>query len=358
MDIRKTLEEFKKTLDPKIEAYLDSAIQEAGKHDRFVADALRAVEEIALSGGKRLRAAFLYYAYLAAGGTDRKRILKTSMSVELIHLFLLIHDDIMDRDTVRHGVPTIHERYRAIAKRYFPETDAEHFGNSIAIIIGDMLGAFGNDIIFRSGFPNERVFRALSKLQEIVSYTVIGQAKDVYFEYRKKASRDDILKMYEYKTAKYTLEGPIALGFLLAGGKPALLKKFERYALPIGIAFQIQDDILGVFGSPERTGKSSASDLREGKMTLLVATLIERLSRSDAKYASELLRKGAALTDADAEWFRRKLLETGALEEVRSIANDSIETGMKALRILEKEIPRESYEFFSGVAEYMAKREC
>jgi geranylgeranyl diphosphate synthase type I len=271
MHIEAELKAFKARLDPKISAYFDMVLEHSAKEDDLIAEALGHAREIVLSGGKRLRAAFMYYGYLGAGGMEEERILDTSVSVELIHAFLLVHDDIIDRDEIRHGIPTLHRRYADFGKRFFPEKDTEHFGNSIALIMGDMLCAFGNDIIFRSAFPHQRVFQALSQLQRIVSYTVIGQARDVYMEYKREATEEEIIKMYTNKTAKYTVEGPLHLGAILAGAPQELLDGLSAYAVPLGIAFQIQDDILGVFGTEKRIGKPIGSDIEEGKITILVS---------------------------------------------------------------------------------------
>lgn len=357
MAFKETLVCFQKEINPRIERYFDQVIAEAKKEDVFIAEALEAVKDITLSGGKRLRAAGMYYGYIAFGGTDREAMLDTAVSVEFIHAFLLIHDDIMDRDTIRHGVPTLHERYRLLAEKFFPQTDAVHFGNSIALIVGDMVGALGNDIIFRSAFPKERVFQALSRLQKTIAFTVVGQAKDVYLEYRKQATPEEILQMYECKTAKYTMEGPVHLGLLLAGAPEEMLTKFSSYALPLGIAFQIQDDVLGLYGSPERIGKAQGSDLKEGKMTLLNALLLERLPKKEREEFVALLGKGNALTEKDVRDVQVLMEREGVLADVRDRARQYIDDGVDALLSLKGEISDEAYEFFSGIAEYMMIRE-
>jgi geranylgeranyl diphosphate synthase type I len=357
MAFKDTLADFQREINPCIERYFDQVITEAKKEDAFIAEALEAVRDITMAGGKRLRAAGMYYGYLAGGGTDRKVMLETAVSVECIHAFLLIHDDIMDRDAIRHGVPTLHERYRLLAEKLFPETDAVHFGNSIALIVGDMVGALGNDIIFRSPFPKERVFQALSRLQKIIAFTVVGQAKDVYLEYRKQATPEEILRMYECKTAKYTMEGPVHLGLLLAGAEEEMLAMFSSYALPLGIAFQIQDDVLGLYGSSERIGKLQGSDLREGKMTLLNSLLLERLSRAEREAFVTLLRKGMTLDDADIRQVQKWMEREGVLRDVKDRARQYITEGGEALLSLRGGISDESYDFFSGIAEYMMVRE-
>ena len=175
------------------------------------------IADFTMAGGKRIRPAMVYYGYLAAGGQDGQDILEVSMSIELVHSFLLIHDDIIDRDEKRHGVETIHERYRKIGQRVAPHKDALHFGNSMAMITGDMASAMAYEIIFNSKFPPETIIRALDKLQDIVYVTIPGEMLDVVMENRGYATEKEILRMFEGKTSRYTFEGPLHLGTILAG---------------------------------------------------------------------------------------------------------------------------------------------
>ena len=355
MDVHKELSGFKIRVDREIANYLDRTIQETAKHDPFMTEALRYVKTLVLSGGKRLRAAFMYYGYLAAGGEDRDRMLRAAVSIELIHIFLLIHDDIIDRDEKRHGVVTAHEHFRSIADTVFPHADSTHFGSSMAIIIGDMVGALGNQIIFESGFPPERILRALSKLQDIISFTVVGQAKDILIEYAGKATESEILSMYEHKTARYTIDGPLQLGVILAGGSSDLADAFGRYAIPLGIAFQIQDDILGVFGSEEKFGKPIGSDIEEGKISLLVSRALARASDDVRRELSEILRKGTTLSRPDIDRFREILVESGALSSSQDTAKTYINAGKQ--EILPIAFPAEAKDFLVGIADYMMNRE-
>lgn len=355
-DIRVELKAFKTKVDREIEVYLDRAIAEVAKRDLFMTDALRYVKTLSLSGGKRLRAAFMYYGYLAGGGMDRERMLRAAVSIELVHIFLLIHDDIIDRDEKRHGVKTAHEHFRLLGKKLFLRSDAAHFGNSLAIIVGDMVGALGNQIIFESGFPAERVLRALSKLQDIVSLTVVGEAQDILIEYRGKATEEEILSMYEHKTARYTVDGPLQLGCLLAGGTTEFSETLGRFAVPLGIAFQIQDDILGIFGTEEKLGKPVGSDIEEGKFTLLVSRALTLLPKEERKELLSILKKGEKLLVRDVERFRELLRISGALESSKETARAYIETGKR--EIASAHFPSEAKDFLLGVADYMMNREC
>jgi len=357
MQVEDELKKLKQRLDREIGIYFDKAIERAKKEDIFITDALQYARKFMLAGGKRLRASFMYYGYIGAGGKDEQSILKTSMSIEFVHAFLLVHDDIIDNDDTRHNVETIHRHYTDFGKKIFTGKDTKHFGDSIAIVVGDILGAFGNDIIFSSDFPLEQKFQALSKLQDIVSFTAIGQMKDIYIEYMGKASEQEILAMYRNKTAKYTIEGPLYLGALLAGTTQDVLDGFSAYALPLGIAFQIQDDILGIFGDKKRLGKPIGSDIAEGKITLLVARALRNSTRVEKKRLLEILKRGALLTEEECYEFRAIIESTGALREVKDLASSYIDESQKALKNIQERIDPRTYDFLFSVAEYMMKRE-
>lgn len=355
MNFQETLCDFKKKVNEELETYFDKTINEAERKDAFIADALRYVRKLTLSGGKRLRSALMYYGYLASGGREKKEMIKTSVSIELIHIFLLIHDDIIDRDLKRHGVDTIHYTYEKIGKKIFPKSDSEHFGKSMAVIIGDMVGALGNQIIFNSSFDPKLVMKALSKLQSIISLTVIGQSQDLYIEYKRTATEKEILKMYENKTAKYTIEGPLELGAILGGANEELLKKISRYAIPIGIAFQIQDDILGIFGSEKKMGKSVGADIKEGKQTILLSKAREKADKEQKKRL-EIIFGNKSITKSEVEEFQNIIIKTGSLEYAKNLSAKLISEGKKELEKIE--IKNETKDFLSGMADYMMSREA
>lgn len=357
MDVQVLLRDFKARFDPKISAYFDTVEANAKEEDALITEALRHVRNLTLAGGKRLRPACMFYGYLAGGGTDEEAILETAVSIELLHTFLLVHDDIIDRDDFRHGEPTLHRRYAEFGRKYFPERDVEHFGNSIALIVGDLLSAMSNDIVFRAPFPQARIFEALSRLQSVVSYTVIGQAQDIYMEYKREATEAEILKMYTNKTARYTMERPIQMGLVLAGDSGPLVDRLSGYALPLGIAFQIQDDILGIFGSEAKLGKPVGSDIQEGKLTLLVAYALERGTREQQEEVRRILSVGNTLTADDVERFKGLLIETKSLERAQEAARAYIREGKQVLGAVREMVPQRSFDFFEAIADYMAERE-
>jgi len=354
VDARKTLGEYKRKVEPELEAFFEKVIFENRKSDKNIAEALAHARKITMSGGKRARAAFMYYGYLAAGGKNKKEMIRASMSIELIHSFLLMHDDVIDCDELRHGVKTMHVQYAQVAKRYFKNKDAKHFGNSIAIIIGDILGALGNQILFETKFDPKAVIRALRKMQDIVSCTAIGEAQDVYIENKGRASEKEVLRMYENKTAKYTIEGPLHLGAILAGADGKFLQILSGYSIPAGIAFQIQDDILGVFGQVKKIGKPVGSDIRQGKQTILVARAFKNANPVQTKVLKDCLGN-ANLTEADLERFKQVIVETGSLAYAQKMAEKLIAEAKE--KIEKASMQKEAKEFLSDIADYMLNRE-
>jgi geranylgeranyl diphosphate synthase, type I len=224
----------------------------------------------------------------------------------------------------------------------------------MAIIIGDMVGALGNQIIFESQFKAELIIRALAKLQSIVSMTVIGQSQDLYIEYRGQANEKEILSMYENKTAKYTVEGPLHLGAILGGASETIVTGLSRYAIPLGIAFQLQDDILGVFGNEKKLGKKIGADIIEGKQTLLVTRAKIKANIQQMKILKAILGK-KDLTRKDIKNFQDVLRKTSALDYVENLSYEFV---LKAKRELQKiKINQEAKDFLDDIADYMIERE-
>lgn len=355
MDIKKELGKFKKRIDPEIEKVLNKAILDSKDEGKLITDSLKQVKKIVLSGGKRLRPALMYWGYKGVGGKNDKEILKTAVSIELIHIFLLIHDDVIDNDPKRHGVETIHHRYEKIG-RVFPGIgeNARHFGNSMGIIVGDIISAIGNQVIYKSKFSTDLIVKALNRLQSIVSVVAVGEAQDVIIEYRRKASEKEVMDMYRNKTAKYTIEGPLHLGAILGGADESVLKGITEFSVPIGVAFQIQDDILGIYGSEKKIGKPVGSDIREGKQTILVVKALKNANVSQ-KRKLELFLGKEDITKKEVEEFRNLIIETGALDYARNLAQKLINEGKNQVEKLK--FNRETKEYLLAIADYMTDRD-
>ena len=354
MDAKTELLSYKKILDKKLSLYFSRKLKEMREFGLSARGAVKSIRDLTLAGGKRVRAGFMYWGYKASGGKEIEKIIEASMSIELTHIFLLIHDDIIDRDDFRHGVETIHKKYERLARRFYKKTDPKHFGDSMAIVTGDMAAAYGNDVIFNSRFAPEQKQKALSKLQEIVANTVSGEILDVVLEAKGRATEKEILEVHRNKTAKYTVEGPLHLGALLAGADEKTLRILSDYAIPVGIAFQIQDDILGAFGDEKKLGKPVCSDLREGKQTLLIAKVLEFGNKEERKIIGDLLGK-KDISEKEIVLFRNTVKNSGSLEYSQNLARKYVEQGKKA--VMKSDFGKEVNEFLTGIADYIVNRE-
>lgn len=352
------LKNYKKRLDPYLKEYFSAKIDQAGKVDPLAVKTIKIIERFVLSAGKRIRPTLVYYGYLAAGGRDSEEIINASMSIELAHAFLLIHDDIIDRDATRHGIETVHETCRIWGKKIgLSDSEAVHFGNSMAIVIGDYAYAMANEILYGIDFEPEIILDALKKIQSIVIRTIPGEMVDVLMGAKGSATEEEISRMHEGKTARYTFEGPLHLGAVLAGQKDniELLEALSAYSLPVGKAFQIRDDILGVFGNAEKLGKSVGADIIEGKQTFLVLKALEKGNKEQKAEIKRLLGK-KDLTENEAEIFRGIVKETGSLEYSQKLAEKLVAESLVALGRVEFK-DDEARKFLEGIAEYIIKRE-
>ena len=281
-----------------------------------------------LRGGKRLRGALVLLGHEAAGG-KREAALDASVGVELLHAYLLIHDDFMDQDDVRRGGPTLH---RALG--------GDHLGASLALLCGSLCEAWAYELLGTAAPLAART----------VQQVIAGQMADVRAPVRRELSPAEILEVQRAKTGTYTFELPLHLGATLAHGPQALLEALSAYARPLGVAFQIADDLLGTFGAPEVTGKPNASDLREGKRTLLVARALERATPADA----ERLRSQLGKPEADVEELREILRRSGAEASARADAERLCDDALRALD--SPSLPERVADDLRAIASYTVRR--
>lgn len=360
MDAIELLENYKKRVDKELCLFFDNKIKEARKKHTLGEGAVQYIKDFTLSGGKRLRPAMMYYGFLGSGGVDGDNILEASMSIELTHIFLLIHDDIIDKDEKRHGVKTLHERYKEFGKVILQnKKEAEHFGNSMAMIAGDMAMMMASEILFTSKFPEKNIISALNALQAIAYNTIPGEMLDVVMEAKGKSTEKEVLEMNEAKTARYTFEGPMQLGYILQKETTNKTKKdlegISAYALPLGKAFQIRDDILGVFGDEKKLGKPVGSDILEGKQTLLLVKAMEWGSKKQKKELEKIISNDS-ISRKDIDFFRKIIRETGSLQYSLDLSNRFVAEAKEALENLDIK-NKEAHAFFHGIADYIVKRQ-
>jgi len=281
-----------------------------------------------LAGGKRLRAAFLYWGHRAAGRPDSDALVRLASAMEFFQAAALIHDDVMDDSDTRRGMPAAHRALAAVHTERGWGGDDERFGVAGAILAGNLCLTWTDELVATSGLPPEDLARGREVFDRMRTQLMAGQFLDVVDSVR---PWDDLpaaerleraQRVIRYKSAKYTVEHPLLIGATAGGLGEDDLAHLSSYGLAVGHAFQLRDDVLGVFGDPEATGKPAGDDLREGKRTVLIA---HTLSGTDDA-GREVLRTHLGNPD----------LDSAAINELRDIitssgAVDAVEAEITAL---------------------------
>ncbi|WP_030437914.1 polyprenyl synthetase family protein [Actinoplanes subtropicus] len=302
-----------------------------------IAATVSELENFVLRGGKRIRPVFAWLGWLGAGGDPgdprAQAVLRASAAFELLHAAGLIHDDIIDASLTRRGHPAAHvafaERHRA--RRF--SGDSAAFGVGAAIVLGDLALIWADALVRASGLPAEVQARVSPVWAAVRSEVMCGQLLDLINQASDNEDIESALRVNQYKTASYTVQRPLQFGGAIAGADAELTAAYGSFGSDIGIAFQLRDDLLGVFGDPAVTGKPSGDDIREGKRTVLFATALRLAGARDAASADYLrTRIGTDLEADELDRVRDMLVEVGAVEQVETQISARAE---RALAVLE-----------------------
>ena len=269
-------------IERRLRACWEIKLREVRGHGPEVVTMATAARDLTLRGGKRFRAALLATAY--AGAAPRAKIeiaLEAGVAIELLQTYLLIQDDWMDDDPIRRGGPSVH----VVLGRAF--RSARH-GYSAAILSSDLTWGLALATLTAIDAPAARLIATIRLFAEVHEHVVFGQQLDLL------GSADDVEKMHALKTGSYTVRGPLLLGATLAGGDTNLLAALARFAEPLGVAFQLRDDLLGAFGKKANTGKAEGGDLRAGKRTALLAEAEGRLDKAERRALKRVLGRSDA----------------------------------------------------------------
>ena len=284
-----------------------------------------------LAGGKRLRPAFCYWGWRAAGAEDMPEIHAAAAALELLHASALVHDDVIDASQTRRGRPASHRLFAAMHAEGGWRGSADWFGTGAAILVGDLLLAWTDELFHGSGLPPAALRGGQPVLDAMRAEMICGQYLDLLGQSAGDGTVDSALRVTRYKSAKYTIERPLQLGAALAGQRDGPVAAVATgYGMPLGVAFQLRDDVLGVFGDPARTGKPAADDLRDGKRTVLVAIARERAGAAQRELLDR--RLGDPLLDEAAEAeIRAVITSTGALAECELMISSRTAEALAAL---------------------------
>jgi len=315
--------------------------------DDFLADQVDALEAVSpdcapmvdaiadlVRGGKRLRPAFCYWGWRGAGGPDDDAIVVAAAALEFFQAAALIHDDVMDDSDTRRGMPAVHRRFATLHRGSGWTGDGERFGLAGAVLAGDLCLVWSDQLFTASGLDDATLRLGRGVFDRMRTELMGGQYLDM-LEQAVAAQRvggavERARRVIRYKSAKYTIEHPLLIGGALAGAGDTLLGTYSAYGLPLGEAFQLRDDVLGVFGDPAQTGKPAGDDLREGKRTVLVAKALETASPLQAQEVRRLLGD-PGLDAAGVETLRTVIVETGALDAVEQLVDELVARSRAAL---------------------------
>ncbi len=306
-------------------------------------------------GGKRMRALLCYWGWRAAGGSaDAVAPTVAGTALEFFQAAALIHDDIIDRSETRRGRPSVHRQFSTRHTDAGWHLDPERFGVSAAILAGDLCLSFSEEL-FTAACREVAGDTARTIFNRMRTEVMAGQYLDLLEEavgpdQTPEVAEERALNILRFKSAKYSMERPLMLGGALAGADETLLTAYSAFALPLGEAFQLRDDILGVFGDPDVTGKPAGDDLREGKRTLLIA---RALGASDEESRATINRMlGDTTLDEDAVTTLRALITgSGALELTERLIAEKSEEAFTALARLEVDaISRQALQLLAEAA--------
>jgi geranylgeranyl diphosphate synthase type I len=320
--VHKVLEEFL----ARQGGVLDAVSPDCAPMIEYVGDLMR--------GGKRLRPAFCYWGWRAAGAPDGESILRAASSLEFFQAAALVHDDVMDDSDTRRGAPAVHRRFTALHGDRGWAGDAGRFGLAGAVLAGDLCLVWSDELFTASGLDAVALGRGRGVFDRMRTELMGGQYLDmleqVLASRRPEGALERARRVIRYKSAKYTVEHPLLLGGRLAGADDDLLAAYSAFGLPLGEAFQLRDDVLGVFGDPSETGKPAGDDLREGKRTVLVAKALEHASPAQAGVVSRLLGD-PHLDAAGVQALREVIVDTGALACVERLLEELVDRSLTAL---------------------------
>ncbi|MFC3456151.1 polyprenyl synthetase family protein [Amycolatopsis speibonae] len=345
------LADLKAKVTQRLVSFLDEKECHARDHG-LVPEVPAMIRAHITAGGKRIRPLLCLAGWQAvAGPAVPPMVVQTAAALEMYQAFALIHDDIIDNCLTRRSQPTVH---RALARRYAHSNDPRHLGLSAALLIGNMALTWSDELVTTADLPGHRrtvVSGLLDAMREEMHY---GQYLDLLATLGPLDDRQTPLIVARYKTAKYTVERPLHIGAALAGADTGFLDALSRFALPLGDAFQLRDDLLGLFGDPGATGKPVFDDLREGKRTLVLAVAVGEANQDQKDFLTEHVGD-AGLSDDTARQVLDIITSTGAPATVERMI---VERHAEAVAALDdKVLPRAAVATLRRIADDAVHRE-
>lgn len=324
------MDEIRAGVDRHLAQFVGGRSKALHEIDPHLAPVAEALGEYVLSGGKRFRPIFAYLGYLGAGGEPSERVLRACSALELVHVCALIHDDLMDGSDSRRNLPSIHKRFAALHATAKYRGDAARFGAAAAILLGDLALSWSDQMLAEAELESAISKSCLPLFYAMREELMAGQYLDVLAGAIADSDLERALKVATLKSGRYSIERPLHFGAALASASPQVTKSYSDYGLPLGQAFQLRDDLLGVFGDPAVTGKPAGDDIREGKRTVLIALTMERASVSQRAEVAAALGD-IVLTSTGVERVRSIIEECGARHETERLIEARFQDAANAI---------------------------
>jgi geranylgeranyl diphosphate synthase type I len=322
--------DLRERVDGALAAFMSSVTSELSALGEELAPMAETAREFVVDGGKRLRPSFCFWGARAAGAEDSEALVRAAASLELLQACALVHDDVIDHSDTRRGRPAVHLRFAELHRTAGWSGPASEFGEAAAILLGDVLLAWSETMLATSGIDDAAMRRARPVADAMRMEVMAGQYLDVVEQARGDITVERALRVARYKSAKYTVERPLHLGAAIAGAGDDIVAAYSSYGLALGEAFQLRDDLLGVYGDPAVTGKPAGDDLREGKQTALIALALDQSTAA----AADELRSGlgaSGLDDAAVDRLRQLIDDSGAAHEVELMIATRLSAAVAAL---------------------------
>jgi geranylgeranyl diphosphate synthase type I len=317
-------------VDKALGAFLARRRDQLAAIDEALLPVADTIEKFVLGGGKRLRPAFAYWGYRAAGGVDRDEVVAGAAALEFVQASALVHDDVMDGSDTRRGEPAVHRRFASLHRESRWLGDPADFGTASAILLGDICLVWSDELLHSSGLDPAILARARRVFDDMRTEVTVGQYLDIHAQVTGDTSLQRASLVARFKSAKYTVERPLLLGAAFAGAPDEVVRAYSAFGLPLGEAFQLRDDVLGVFGDPAVTGKPAGDDLREGKRTYLVAAAFDTADEASARELREGLGD-PSLDEAGIHRLREIITATGALDRTEERISELTRSALAAL---------------------------
>lgn len=324
-------------VERELEDFLGARVASISEIGGPVAQAAGHVRDFVLGGGKRIRPTYGWVGYAATvsentHAEDPAAVLRAVSSLELIQACALIHDDIIDASDTRRGRPTVHRAVAAEHAQRGWNGDSDTYGENVAILLGDLALVWAEDMWRYSGLSDEALLRAAKAWRGMRAEVIGGQILDISLEASNSESEEMANAVNRYKTAAYTVERPLHLGASIADADAETIAALRGYGRDVGVAFQLRDDLLGVFGDPDITGKPAGDDVREGKRTVLYSLALQAADTTDPAAAQKLRAGiGTATDPVEIAELARIIESTGAVDVVEERISQLTESGLKHL---------------------------